>query len=408
MKHNLAIIITEGHPFIDTGFIYPELKVLCTKFNKIEVYPLKWSGNESDFIFPDNVFVKSELSDYMQRFTANKFKIWGFISPLFYKFLFKVPFREIIHLSTRCGYVSLFARWILLMKFKNSDTLYYTYWLTLPSVSLSFLKSQKKIRYFISRAHGYDLYNERGDILLNILKPYIFKNIDGVFCISQHGKDYLEIHYPSFKGKYFISRLGIENEREMARESSNFFELLSCSYLVPVKRVDLLVESLSEFQVTYPDIKIRWTHIGGGPGYEKIKTLCQQKLKPETYILKGNLENKQILDLYAIQFFSCFINVSSSEGISVSIMEAQSAGIPVIATAVGGTPEIVNDQNGLLLSQNPTPQEISAAIYQSVTRSIEWGEKRLISRKSWVSNYNSKLNYAKFSMIIDTLLQENK
>ncbi|NCO54621.1 MAG: glycosyltransferase, partial [Bacteroidetes bacterium] len=46
-----------------------------------------------------------------------------------------------------------------------------------------------------------------------------------------------------------------------------------------------------------------------------------------------------------------FINVSESEGIPVSIMEALSAGIPVIATNVGGTNEIVNNDVGFLIDK---------------------------------------------------------
>lgn len=41
--------------------------------------------------------------------------------------------------------------------------------------------------------------------------------------------------------------------------------------------------------------------------------------------------------------------MSDSEGIPVSIMEAMSFGIPVIARNVGGMSEIVNEENGLLL-----------------------------------------------------------
>ncbi|MFR4320263.1 MAG: glycosyltransferase [Blautia massiliensis (ex Durand et al. 2017)] len=45
------------------------------------------------------------------------------------------------------------------------------------------------------------------------------------------------------------------------------------------------------------------------------------------------------------------MNVSSSEGIPVSIMEATSFGIPGIATDAGGTKEIIRDkENGVLLS----------------------------------------------------------
>ena len=53
-----------------------------------------------------------------------------------------------------------------------------------------------------------------------------------------------------------------------------------------------------------------------------------------------------------------FINLSSSEGIPVSIMEAQSFGIPVIATNVGGSGEIVVSETGVLVDENRTEASV--------------------------------------------------
>ncbi len=44
-----------------------------------------------------------------------------------------------------------------------------------------------------------------------------------------------------------------------------------------------------------------------------------------------------------------YVNSSISEGISLTILEAMAAGVPVVATAVGGTPEIVTDEVGRLV-----------------------------------------------------------
>jgi len=49
------------------------------------------------------------------------------------------------------------------------------------------------------------------------------------------------------------------------------------------------------------------------------------------------LPHNDVLNYYASNPVDVFINTSSSEGLPVSIMEAMSFGIPVIATNVGGT-----------------------------------------------------------------------
>jgi len=91
------------------------------------------------------------------------------------------------------------------------------------------------------------------------------------------------------------------------------------------------------------------------------------------------------------------VNVSSTEGIPVSIMEAISCGIPVVATKVGGNPEIVQEQNGLLLSPNPTPNEI-ARIFLHICDTPGFTDKmRRESRRIWRERFNAEKNFSAFS-----------
>ena len=93
-----------------------------------------------------------------------------------------------------------------------------------------------------------------------------------------------------------------------------------------------------------------------------------------------------------------FINVSSSEGVPVSFMEAMSCGIPVIATNVGGSSEIVNIDNGYLLSSNPLPAEVAEAISTFYHLNLEEkNKKRLAAYNTWEENYNAKKNYTQFA-----------
>ncbi len=98
------------------------------------------------------------------------------------------------------------------------------------------------------------------------------------------------------------------------------------------------------------------------------------------------------------------MNVSESEGVPVSIMEAQSFGIPVIATNVGGTPEIVNEENGHLLTANPTANEIASSFYDVAFNKEKWKNKRKLSHKNWEENFNAEKNYRAFADEILSLI----
>jgi colanic acid/amylovoran biosynthesis glycosyltransferase len=99
-----------------------------------------------------------------------------------------------------------------------------------------------------------------------------------------------------------------------------------------------------------------------------------------------------------------FINVSSSEGIPVSIMEAMSCGVSAIATNVGGTAEIVNDENGILLNPNPTIREVSEAICFFANLNEE-NKKRFsqAAKLKWENDFNSEKNYLNFMQKIQSL-----
>lgn len=395
IKPNL-VIISEGHPDIDTGFLLPEISVIQSGFNKITVCPLKWTGNSFSGTIPPNVTFVKDLAHRFEKRASPENKISGVFSSLFWKKLISTKPSKYKALLYTCAQIRIVENWIVEMNYEKESTLFYSYWLTLPAVSLSHLKEKKLIQKFIVRAHGFDLYNERGEYILNSFKPYVFRNCNLLFCISENGNKYLSDLYPDHQSKFITSRLGVPDPGIYNTTKPKGFSLLSCSFLSPVKRIDLLMEGICYFQKKYPEINLYWTHIGGGQFFEKIRSDAEKKLLPGTFTLAGTLEPSEIQEYYSQTFFDCFINVSESEGIPVSMMEAQSFGIPILATKVGGTPEIVNEKNGKLLSPNPDPEEISSALFDIIMNASIWQNKRINSRKSWEEYFNASRNYSEF------------
>ena len=76
----------------------------------------------------------------------------------------------------------------------------------------------------------------------------------------------------------------------------------------------------------------------------------------------GKLEKEKVMNFYLTNHVDLFLNTSISEGIPVSIMEAISFGIPILATNVGGTKEIVNNTTGFLIDAEFKPENIAEII----------------------------------------------
>jgi glycosyltransferase involved in cell wall biosynthesis len=140
-----------------------------------------------------------------------------------------------------------------------------------------------------------------------------------------------------------------------------------------------------------------WFVIGDGPQRKFIEDNIYLLPKNSKVKMMGSLPNKDVYKLYEKEKPDLFINLSSSEGIPVSIMEAMSFGIPVIATDVGGTREVVNNENGILLVANPSPREVAKKVDDFISLSQEeMSTKKRAAFETWKDNYSAKSNYNEF------------
>lgn len=301
---------------------------------------------------------------------------------------------SLIIFLTRANYEFNKLKKHLSREFLVNSTIYSYRFEYQPYVAIKIKKHFDVNSKIISRAHGYDLYEYRNKNNYIPLREYILENVDEVFPCSQDGSEYLRKEYPAYENKISTRYLGtVDNGISPV---ANKKIIVSCSRVLEVKRIEKIINALCILE----NSKIKWIHYGDGPLLDQMQNLAKEKLEHKMeYEFKGFINNKDLLKVYKNSEIYAFINVSSSEGLPVSIMEVISFGIPVIATDVGGTREIVsNEVNGLLLEENISDLELSNKIKHFINLDIdEYMLYRNNSRKIWEKNFDAKENYLDFS-----------
>jgi len=255
----------------------------------------------------------------------------------------------------------------------------YSYWLFYGALALARIKERYPGLTTFSRAHGYDLYEERRKEGFFPFRRFLTRQLDHIVFISRHGKEYFESRYPDEKQKYHVSYLGVRRGGAPPEEKGEgLFHVVSCSGLTPNKRVDTIAQALAGLKGR----PVRWTHFGGpltGGEMKKVKAALAGCSHVQ-WDFPGWVSREEIRSFYEKESIHCFVNASLSEGLPVSLMEAMHAGIPVIAPAAGGIGEIVDGENGILLPEACSHEEIAQALLSLMEMPLKRQE---MSRKAF-------------------------
>jgi glycosyltransferase involved in cell wall biosynthesis len=279
----------------------------------------------------------------------------------------------------------------------------YSYWMLSSALTGVLARDQGIAKIAVSRAHGGDLYHERRAEGFQPGQKQMIAGLDRIFCISEHGASYLRRLYPGYRQKIEISRLGVPPAPGRNKPGDDGrLHLVTCAYLTPVKRIHLLVEAL-----THCDFPVMWTHLGGGQLEADIRAQAKQLPDNIQWRITGPLPHADVLRFYQEHPADLFVNVSASEGVPVSMMEAMSYGIPVAATDVGGVSELVHHgDNGFLWPADVTPANIAQTLAGVYHQSA--GQKQRLrdaAWQTWHDTVNADVQYPEFTRRLLSLVQ---
>lgn len=163
--------------------------------------------------------------------------------------------------------------------------------------------------------------------------------------------------------------------------------------LVPEKRIDQLIAIWPSIRISHPDALLLLM----GTGAEETRL---RQAAGEGILFLGRVENVAGY----LQASDIFVLPSAAEGLSNALLEAMATGLPAIATAVGGAPDLIDHcQNGWLVPPD-RPVELQSALLTLLDNPTFRNNLGCQSRKKIVENYSLPATARHLRSLYDQLI----
>lgn len=157
---------------------------------------------------------------------------------------------------------------------------------------------------------------------------------------------------------------------------------LAVCRLSPVKDIATLLRAMALVRQEVPEFRSRIA--GDGPSRSALEDLAAQLGIRESVEFIG--ERSDVPSL--LREAGLFVSSSLSEGLSLTLLEAMAVGIPVVATAVGGNPEVVDEGVTGWLVPPSEPALLARAVVRAWSNRGSWPEMGRSARLRVCSDFD--------------------
>lgn len=221
----------------------------------------------------------------------------------------------------------------------------------------------------------------------NWLKKIVYRNAACCIAASSAIKKYFE-EIGSKNIEIIPNGINVSRFQNLNREESRMklglkdeFVIMTVARLEKRKGIQHLIEAVKNNQLSG---NYQLLIIGDGDERKNLENLAQTlNLKDKVKFL-GPIPNEKIPGYLAAA--DCFILPSLKEGFGISILEAMAAGVPVIATRVGGILDIIKDGKNGILVEPQNSNEISDAVLK-IHSQPEFKQKLVNSARAELTSF---------------------
>jgi len=376
-----------------------EVPVLCRHFDKVILFPLLRDSVVRPL--PANAEIRCVIDDPFRPASAwTMIRHWRLWIPMLREVFGSAPSAK-ARRKRRWALISQMRQAVArALRFRTAmgaahdpdRVVLYSSWTEDWATVLALWKRMDPRVRFVTRMRGFDLYHHRLPDGWQAFQAFHVRRIDHLYTTAQASRTYLLSRYPDLAGRISVSPTATDDHGPAPWSPSEVLRIVSCSNLIPIKRVHLIAEALVGM-----DRLVQWTHFGEGSELEHVQAIVQKFPAHVRADLKGRVNNAAIIEWYMRNPVDLFIHVSSTEGgVSVAVQEAASFGIPVFGADSGGVGEIVNAITGELLPHDLTADHLRARIEAFAMRS-DGLEARARTRAYWNENFNAERVHEAFA-----------
>lgn len=213
-----------------------------------------------------------------------------------------------------------------------------------------------RIKKIIFTSHGWAFNENRNWLSKLIILKLVWYTIifsHKTVCVSEKTKSQVS-WMPFIKNKLVVVHNGIE-KFELVPRTDNSFVVGTIAELHHIKGLDILLKAWAVFKKNNVG---RLEIFGSGEERENLQNMAKNLGISDSVIFKGYVENARSYLLA----FDIFVLPSRSENLPYAILEAGVASRAVIASNVGGIPEIIQNENCGILVEKENVSALSEAL----------------------------------------------
>jgi N-acetyl-alpha-D-glucosaminyl L-malate synthase BshA len=213
--------------------------------------------------------------------------------------------------------------------------------------------------------HGTDITLVGNEPSFLPMVKFSIEQSDGITAVSNYLADVTRREFtinkeinviPNFVDTgFFQKHLDFEFRRKLAKDEQ--FILMHISNFRPLKRMEDLIRILLYVREDFDAVLVL---VGDGPMRSKLEILCRrERIRPWVIFLGKQLGVMELLSLADV-----YLSTSQMESFGLSALEAMSCSVPVVATKVGGVPEVITDREEGFLEEVGEVEALASRVKQ--------------------------------------------